>query len=146
MAAKIDKVEVYSKGPPSIESFDLWSCDQVITWQMENVISQLLQDLWLSNLTYIKSDNLFITWSYKVTWQMKNVIKLLSRDLQLPNLTEGWFIRSHVFNHKATYFFDHVVTWVHVTNELCYIFTSTRPIATKFNRVIACNEESPLTK
>ena len=81
MTAKIDKVEVYSKGPPSIESFDLWSCDQVITWQMENVISQLLQDLWLSNLTYIKSDNLFIKWSYKVTWQMKNVIKLLSRDL-----------------------------------------------------------------
>ena len=29
----------------------LWSCDQVITWQMQNLISQLPRDLYLTNLT-----------------------------------------------------------------------------------------------
>ena len=52
MLAKLDKVEVYSNGPPSIESFDtLITRDQVITWQMKNVISQLPWDLWLPHLT-----------------------------------------------------------------------------------------------
>ena len=78
---------------------------------------------------------------------MKNVINSLSRDLSLSNLAEGWLmIMSHMSNHKATYSFDHVITWVHVTNELRYIFTSTMPIATKLNRVMTCNEESPLKK
>ena len=84
---------------------------------------------------------------HKILWQMKNLLNSLSRELPLSNLTEGWLmIRSHMSNHKATYSFDHVFTWVHVTNELHYIFTSTRPIATKLNRVMACNEEPPLTK
>ena len=143
------------KGHHPLSLLMFWSRYQVITWQMQNVISQLPRDLWLPNLTWvmgsnagllsIKSYNLLITWPFKVTWQMKIVINSLSRDLSLSNLAEGWLIiRSHMSNHKATYPFDHVVTWAHVTNELRYIFTSTMPIATKLNRVMACNEESPL--
>ena len=156
---KLTRSRFIVKGHHPLSLLMLWSGDQVITWQMENVISQLPRGLWLPNLTEwwvlmlaikplsIKSHNLLITWSYKVTWQMKNVINSLSRDLLLSNLAEGWLmIRSHMSNHKATYSFDHVVTWVHVTNELRYIFTYTMPIATKLNRVMACNEESPLKK
>ena len=82
-------------------------------------------------------------WSHD-KWKMFNS---LSRDLLLSNLTEGWLmIRSNMSNHKATYSFHHVVTWVHETNEFRYIFTSTRPSVTEINRVMACNEELPLTK
>ena len=157
MTAKIDKVDVYSKGPPSIESFDA-----LITWPNYHMadgkryistsagpMATKLDRVVGSNagLLSIKSYNLLITWSYEVIWQMKNAINSLSRDLSLSNLAEGWLmIRSHMSNHKATYSFDHVVTWVHVTNELRYILTSTKPVAIKFNRGMACNEESPLTK
>ena len=50
MTAKIDKVGVYSKGHHPVSLLMLWSRDQVITWQMQNVISQLPRDLWLPNL------------------------------------------------------------------------------------------------
>ena len=154
MTTKIDKVGVYSKGPTSVESFDA-----LITWPSYHMtdgkryistsVEPMATKLVGSNagILSIKSQNLLITWLYKVTWQMKNVINSLSRDLSLSNLAEGWLIiRSHMSNHKATYSFDHVVTWAHVTNELRYIFTSTMPIATKLNRVMVCNEESPLKK
>ena len=126
MTGKINKVEVYSKGPPSIES-SAWPHDQVITWQMENVISQLPRDLWLPNLTewwvlmrayYLSS--LITCWSrghIRSHDKWKNVTNSLSRDLSLSKLAEGWLmIRSHMSNHKATYSFDHVVTWV----SCCY--------------------------
>ena len=157
MTAKIDKVDVYSKGPPSIESFDaliMWPCYHMtdgkcyISTSAGPVASKLHRVVGFNaGLLYIKSYNLLITWSYKVTWQMKNVINSLSRDLSLSNLAGGWLmIRRHISNHKATYSFDHVVMWVHMTNELRYIFNSTVPIATKLNRVMPCNEESPLKK
>ena len=148
MTAKIHKVDVYSKGPPSIESFDA-----LVTWAIYHVTGKIpyistsmglmankLDRVVGSNarLLSIKARNLLITWSYKVTRQ--DVINSLSRDLSLSNFTKLWLmIRSHMSNQKTTYSFDHVVTWVHVTNELRYIFTSTKPIATKFNRVMACN-------
>ena len=73
----------------------LWLRDQVITWQMKNVIFQLPRDHGYQNwvvdfnagLLFIKSHNLLMMWSHKVTWQMKNVINLLSRGLSLSNLT-----------------------------------------------------------
>ena len=119
------------KGHHPFSLLMIWSRNQVITWQIENVISQLPRDLWLWKLARvvgsnggqlsIKSHNLLITWSYKVTWQMKNVINSLSRDLSLSNLAEGWLmIRSHM--SKWTF----------------YIFTSAMPIATKLNRGMAC--------
>ena len=145
------------KGHHPLSLLMLWSRDQIITWQMENVISQLPRDLWLPNLTewwvlmrayYLSS--LITCWSrghIRSHDKWKNVTNSLSRDLSLSKLAEEWLmIRSHMSNHKATYSFDHVVTWVHVTNELRYIFTSTMPIAAKLNRVMACNEASPLIK
>ena len=103
MTGKIDKVEVYSKGPPSIESFNA-----LITWPSYHVadgkrhISTLVPIPMAAKLDRvvgfnagllsIKSHNLLITWSYKITWQMQNVINLLSRDLSLSNLTEGWLM------------------------------------------------------
>ena len=100
-----------------------------------------------AGLLCIKSHNLLITWSHKFTWQIKYVLNSLSRELSLSKLIEGWLmIRSHISNHKATYSFNHVVTWAHLTNKLPYIFTSTSPITTKRNRVVACDEEPPLTK
>ena len=137
----------------------LWSRDQVTSYHAtdeKRYISTSARPMATklgrvvgSNASFlsIKPHNLLITWSHKVIWQMKNVLNSLSRDLSLSNLTEGWLmIRSHMSNHKATYSFDHVVTWAHATNELCYIFTCTRPIATKLNRMIAYNEEPPLIK
>ena len=132
----------------------LWSRDQVITWQMKNLISQLPRDLWLTEWWVLMRayylSSLITSWSrghIRSHDKWKNVTNSLSRDLLLSKLAEEWLmIRSHMSNHKATYSFDHVVTWVHVTNELRYIFTSTMPIATKLNRVMACNEESPLKK
>ena len=134
MTAKLNKVEVYSKGPPSIESFDA-----LITWSSYHVTDEkhyiptsarpttIKLDIVMgpnARFVSIKSHDLLITCSYKVTWQMKNVFNSLSRDLSLLKLTEGWFmILSHMSNHKATYSFDHMVTWVHVTKELrfyCY--------------------------
>ena len=153
MKTKLDKVEVYSKGPPFIESFDA-----VIKWLRYHVtnekryistsprpMAKKIGRVMGSNasLLFIMSYNLLIKWSHKVTRQMKNVLNSPSR---LSNLTEGWHVRSHMSNHKVTYSFDHVVTWVHATNELRYIFTTTRPIAAKLNRVMVCNEEPSLTK
>ena len=157
MIAKLDNVEVYSKGQPSIEYFDIlitWSGYHVtdgkryILTSARPMVTKLDRVVGSNeDLLSIKSLSLLITCSHMVTWQMKNVLNSLSRDLSLSNLTEGWLmIRSHMSNHKATYSFDHVVTWAHATNELCYIFTSTRPIATKLNRMIAYNEEPPLIK
>ena len=145
------------KGPPSIESFDalitlpsyhMTDAKRYISTSAGPMATKLERVVGSNaGLLSIKSYNLLITWPYKVTWQMENVINSLSRDLSLSNLAEGWLmIMSHMSNHKATYSFDHVITWVHVTNELRYIFTSTMPIATKLNRVMACNEESPLKK
>ena len=102
MTDKIDKVEVFSKGPPSMQSFDA-----LITWTsyhkangkrfistsagpMVNKFDRVLGVN--ASLSSIKLHNLLITWSYKVTWQMKIVINLLSRDLSLSNLTEGWLM------------------------------------------------------
>ena len=127
MTVKLDKVEVYSKVPPSIESFDT-----LITWSSYHVTDEkryistsaramaTKHDRVMGSnvsLLSIKSLNLLTMWSHKITWQMKNVLNSLSSDLWLSNLTEGWLmIRSHISNHKATYSFNHVVTWVHVTN------------------------------
>ena len=70
---------------------------------------------------------------------MKNVINSFSRDLWLSDLTGGWLmIRSHMSNNKVTYPSDHAVTRGYVTNELDYIFIFTKPIATKLDRVMAC--------
>ena len=115
------------KGHHPLSLLMLWSRDQVITWQMENVISQLLRDLWLPKLTewwvlmrayYLPS--LITCWSrghIRSHDKWKNVTNSLSRDLSLSKLAEGWLmIRSHMSNHKATYSFDHVVTWV----SCCY--------------------------
>ena len=145
------------KGHHPLSLLTLWSRDQVIMWQYEKryisasarPMATKLRRVVGSNagLLSINSRNLLITWSHKISWKMKNVLNSLSRDLSLSNLTEGrLMIRSHMSNHKATYSYGHFVTWVHVTNELRYIFTSTRPIATKLNRVMTCNEEPPLTK
>ena len=103
MTGKIDKVEVYSKGPPSIESFNA-----LITWPSYHVadgkrhISTLVPIPMATKLDRVvgfnagllssKSHNLLITWSYKVTWQIRNVINLLARDLSLSNLTERWLM------------------------------------------------------
>ena len=85
MTAKIDKVDVYSKGPPSIESFDA-----LITWPSYHTtdgkpyistsagpMATKVDRVVGSNvgLLSIKSYNLLITWSYKVTWQMKKCYK-----------------------------------------------------------------------
>ena len=102
MTGKIDKAEIYSKGPPSIESFNA-----LITWPSYHVADGKCY-IWTSGgpmatefdrvvgsnagLLCIKSHNMLITWSYKVTWQMKSVINLLSRDLSLSNLTEVWLM------------------------------------------------------
>ena len=152
MTAKLDKVEVYSKGSPPIESFDT-----LITWSNYHMTDEKRYILTFARpmatkldrvvgstagLLSIKSLNLLITWSQKVTWQMKNVLNSLSRDLLLSNLTERWFmIRRHMSNRKATYSFDHVVTSVHVTNWFRYIFSFTR-----LNKVITCTEEPQLVK
>ena len=107
ITAKLDKVKVYSKGPPSIES-----SDALITWSSyhetdgKRYISTSVRPMATkldrvvrsnAGLLSIKSHNLLITWSCKVTRQMKNVINSFSRDLSLSNLTEGWLmIRSHI--------------------------------------------------
>ena len=135
-----------------------------IFWRFDYVI-KLSRDRWKTLYLNFCETNGYQTWQsgefqcgliihevtqsvdHEVTWQTKNVLNSLSRDLLLSNMTEGWLIiKSHMSNHSARYSFDHVFTSVHVTNELCYIFTSTRPISTKLNRMMACNEELPLTK
>ena len=53
VTAKVGKVGIYNKGPPSIKSFDVlstWSSDH-ITWLIKNVIFLLPRELWLRNLT-----------------------------------------------------------------------------------------------
>ena len=99
MTCKIDKVEVYSKRPPSSESFDA-----LITWPSYHMtdakryistsagpMATKLDRVVGSNtaLLSIKSHNLLITWSYKVTWQMKNVINSFPRDVSLSRLFKG---------------------------------------------------------
>ena len=104
MAGKIDMVEVYRKGSPSIESFGA-----LITWPSYHVadgkryistsagpmatkLDRVVGSIIYAGRLSIKSHNLLITWSYKVIWQTKNVINLLSRNLSLSNLTEGWLM------------------------------------------------------
>ena len=89
--AKLTRWRFILKGHHPLSLLMFWSRDEVITWYMENVISQLNR-----GLLSMKSHNLLITWLYKVTWQMKNVINLLSRDLSLLHLTEGWLMIKQV--------------------------------------------------
>ena len=111
MAGKIDMVEVYRKGSPSIESFGA-----LITWPSYHVadgkryistsagpMATKLGRVVGSNagLLSLRSHNLLITWPYMATWQMKNVVNLLSRDLSLSNLTEGWLMIKQL-NQSAT--------------------------------------------
>ena len=111
MAGKIDMVEVYRKGSPSIESFGA-----LITWPSYHVadgkryistsagpMATKLGRVVGSNagLLSLRSHNLLITWPYMAKWQMKNVVNLLSRDLSLSNLTEGWLIIKQL-NQSAT--------------------------------------------
>ena len=141
MTAKFGKVEIYSKGSPSIKS--TWSSDHVtdrkryISTSARSMATKLDRVVGSNaDLLSTKSYNLLITWSHKVT---KNVINSFSRYLWLSNLTEGWLmIRSHMSNSNITYPSDHTVTWGHVTNELHYMFIFTKPIATKFDRMMAC--------
>ena len=51
MTAKLDRWRFIVKGHHPLSLLTLWSRDQVITWQMENVIAQLPRDLCLPNLT-----------------------------------------------------------------------------------------------
>ena len=130
---QLGKVEIYSKGPPSIKSFDAlntWSSDHVtdkkryISTSAGTMAKKLDRMVGSdADLLSTKSHNLLITWSHKVTQQMKNVIKSFSRDLWLSNLTEGWLmIRSHMSNNKVTYPSGHAVIWGHVKNEFHYTF------------------------
>ena len=133
MTARLGKVEIYHKEPPSIKSLDTlstWSIDHVtnkkryISTSARPVTNKLDRMVGSnSGLLSTKSYNLLITWSHKVIWQIKNVSNSFSRDMWLSNLTEGWLmIRSHISNNKVTYPSDYAVTWGHVTNELHYIF------------------------
>ena len=45
-------------------------------------------------------------------------------------------VRSHMYKSKTTYSFDHTVTWVHVANEVYFIFIFMMPIATKLDRLV----------
>ena len=47
-------------------------------------------------------------------------------------------IKSHMSNSKVTYLADHAVRWGHMPNELHCIFIFTKPIATKLDRMMAC--------
>ena len=70
-------------------------------------------------------------------------INSISGDLWLPNFRELWLLMAC---DKVKCPFDHVVLWSHMANKLCYIFISTGIIATKLDRVIDCNKETPTAK
>ena len=111
---------------------------------MKNVVSQLPWDLWIPNLTewcvlmqayYLSSHTTWWSRGHRRSHENEKCFKSIftwSIAISLTNMP----------NHNTTYFFDHLVTWVHVTNELRHIFTYTR---LKINKVMACNE-SPLHK
>ena len=74
MAAKPDKVEAYSKGPLSIESFDVliklsrdkqktlyFNLRETLVTELDRVVSFNVDQI------SITSHNLLITWSHKVT-------------------------------------------------------------------------------
>ena len=117
----LDKVEVCSKGPPSIESFDA-----LIMWPNYHVTDEKRYISTSARPMATKIDRvvgsnagLFI---HQVTQPVDHVVTegYMTNEkwnLSLSNLTERWLmIRSHMSNHKATCSFDHVFTWVHVTN------------------------------
>ena len=71
MTAKLDQVEVYSKVPPSIESFDAlstWSSDEKHISTTARPMATKLDRVVGSNagLLSTKSHNLLITWSHKI--------------------------------------------------------------------------------
>ena len=106
------------KGHHPLSLFDTLMTDHVITWQMKNVISQLRQDLWLPNLTkwWILMQAYYLS-GHKTCWSRGHIrlhendkcfLNSLSRDQSLSDLT-------NMSNHSATYSFNRLVTWVHVT-------------------------------
>ena len=122
MTAKLGKIEIYNKGPPSIKSFDAlstWSSDHVTDkksyiFTSARTMAKKLDRVVGSNagLLSTKSHNLLIKWSHS---------HITNEKRYKFNFT--WLmIRSHMSNKKVTYPSDHVVTWGHVTNELHYIF------------------------
>ena len=134
VTAKLGKVEIYNKGPPSIRSFDAlstWSSDHVTDKKRyiptsTRTMAKKLDRVVGSNacLLSIKSRNLLITWSKKSYNKWKFVMSSFSRDLWLSNQIEGWLMsrRSHMSNSTFTYPSNQAVTWGHVKNELHYIF------------------------
>ena len=114
MTAKLGKVEIYNKGPPSIKSFDAlstWSSDHVTDKERyistsARTMAKKLDRVVGSNASLLstKSHNLLITRSQKSKNKWKFVTNLFSRDLWLSNLIEGWLMsRSHFYNSTFTY-------------------------------------------
>lgn len=46
--------------------------------------------------------------------------------------------------YKVAWFFNHVILWGHITNLTFYIFTYTRPLATKYGKMVTYREGHPL--
>ena len=74
-----------------------WHINQVVTWQIENDISPLSQNLWIPNLAgflHIMNGPQKVTWHFNsvVTWQFENIIFPQPQVLWLPNLA-GYVLR-----------------------------------------------------
>ena len=111
-------------------TFDTWSRD--IKWLMYIVISTPWQGLQLQTLIkcWVMMSGYHLQ-SNMILWSHGHV---RSRDIwkswQVGNLWWG------LSSRKATWSFDCVVTWYHVTNKNCYVNNLRRPTTTKLDRLL----------
>ena len=81
-----------------------------------------------------------------ITWETRSIIFPLSQFLWPPNLVKWWLNLSDSPPSHKYWTFDEVVLQDHMTNQHHYIYTTTVPMTTKFDRVVTYYEEVQLTK
>ena len=126
-----------------------WPFDHVVTWEIENLISALLQYLWPSNLAEqllgVSGGAIFkVTWTFDcvVTWQMKKSYKYTSA---VPMAIKLDRVQLTLRRPNTP---SHVTFWSSglVTNARLYISTSAVSMTTKLDRVVTCDGGTPTSR
>ena len=116
----------------------LWQINIVITWQIKNVISPLLQDLWIPNVAVwwlrIREPHHQVSWhiDHVVRWKIKSVISPLSQGPWPPKLgkvlaqVKGANLKRHVTLRSCS----------HMTIQKRHISSTAGPMAPKLSRML----------
>ena len=82
---------------------------------------------------------------YNIKWQTENIISLLLIQCLWPPTWQRSGKQWGAPTHKVTWSFIYKILWGHLINYTSYIFSPTKPMATKHEKVmIYCKRDAPV--